>query len=316
MKKLWKSLRFALQLLVSAGVLVWLVGHLGLDAVGDSFKRLSWQLILSCAGLYVVAQVLSAWRWWRMASILRFDVSLGRCINLYFLGMFYNVFLPSGYGGDLVKLFYMAKHHRPASKRLSALSIFLDRFTGLIAILFLGGIASLALGVKEEFLGGIMAFGLVGVLAFGVLAVLLVARLKRIPRKVRVVALILYNHAPRFIGIILASIVVQLLNVFMYVLIFQQLDLDLSLAGVTFGYAAVTLATLIPLSIGGLGIRESGWVGMLKLYGLPVHAGISAGILFFIVQTLVGLGGLYSFFKARFHISEAEEDAAHKEYDV
>jgi len=316
MKKVWKYLRFILQLLISAGVLYWLVSHLGLSNVANSFKKLTWQLLLSCAGLYVIAQTLSAWRWWRMANILRFDVSLGRCINLYFLGMFYNVFLPSGYGGDLVKLFYMARHHRPPSKRLSALSIFLDRFTGLIAILSLGCLSSLAMGIKEEVLGNVMAIALVFILALGIFAVLLVARLKVIPRRVRVVALILYNHAPKFVSIIIASLVVQLLNVWMYVLIFNQLGLEISLAGVTFGYALVTLATLIPVSVGGLGIRESSWVGILKLYGMPVHAGISAGILFFLVQTLVGMGGLYSFFKARFRISEEEEDDAHRKYDV
>ncbi len=301
LKQFFRISRLPLQIIFSAGILWWLVHKLGAQEVLDAFGRTSWGLLGGCVGLYLLAQGLSAWRWWRISLSVRFGGSFGRYLGLYFLGMFYNIFLPSGYGGDVLKVFYQAplRLGRP-SKRMAALTVLMDRLTGFVAILLLGGMASCGLSARAAVEWGlIMSTLFFLMIVFSVGAVWAVSKWKVIPRKLRVIALLIRSKAAEYAAIVLASLVIQLLNVAIYVWIFASLGLNLSMWAVTFGYAVVTLATLLPVSIGGLGVRESGWAALLVGFGAPAAEGVTAGLVYFAVQTICSGFGLWPFLTTR-----------------
>jgi len=305
-----KSVRFALQLLFSAAVLFWLSHSLGAADIAAAFGKISWPALAVGLGLYLVAQVLSAWRWWSFASILGFKASFAATLSQYFLGMFYNIFLPTGYGGDVVRVLALSPLRKRPSKSLALLSVFLDRLMGLLALLFLGALCSLMLGVKAGIWGWVMGLALgLGIGGF-VAGLMFVSRFKKLSRKIRLVALLMRSRAPEFFRQGLLSFVVQALNILIYAHIFWQLGASLSFAAVGFGYGLVTIATLLPVSVGGLGVRESGWAGFLATLGASGELGVAAGLVYFLIQTLCSLLGLYPFLRARAKTSQESQSAA------
>lgn len=296
MKNLGKNLRFVLQLLFSAGVLGWLTHKLGAGDIWRTFQHATPGVIAGCVLLYLLAQLLSAWRWASISRMFGYGGDLRRYNSLYFLGMFYNIFLPTGYGGDLVKTFYQAPDRAPPSKVLAALTILLDRFTGFVALLFLGGLASWGLSRELGVYGIIMSWGFVVCVILLVCLLRPLSRWKLLPRKLRFIFLTMQTKSRQFIPIGALSLVIQLLNVGVYLWLFQSLGAPLSFAAVCFCYCLVTIATLLPVSVGGLGVRESGWAALLIPFGLAPELGVTAGLLYFFIQTLCSLLGLVPFF--------------------
>lgn len=295
-----KYLKLALQILFSAGVLWWVAYKLGWHNLTDTFAKISLPVFGLGVGLYLVAQVLSAWRWAVVSQMLGFKGGFWNYNSLYFLGMFYNLFLPTGYGGDVVKALYQSTDRRPPSKIFAAITILLDRLSGLAALLLIGGVASLGLKAQLGMYGALMTWCLVALVVGGIVALFLLPRFAFVPRKLRFMALILRKKWGSLIPVGVLSLIVQLLNIFIYISVFDSLGAQLSFAQVIFAYAVVTIATLLPVSINGLGVRESGWAGLVIAFGAAPTIGFSAGLIYFLVQTVSSLWGLIPFFTVRF----------------
>jgi glycosyltransferase 2 family protein len=282
------------------GALWFLTHKLGAEELMGALSHASWSLLAGCTVLYLITQFLSAWRWMAVARAMNFSGDYRRYLSLYFLGMFYNIFLPTGYGGDVIKLFYQAPLRKRPSKTLAALSIFLDRLAGFVALLFFGGLASLGLSAKVALGWGILLSVLLIVAIVGGMALVWFAsRWKKTPRKLRLAALLMRARAKDFWGVGLLSVLIQGLNVVIYAWIFAALGASLSLWQITFGYALVTIATLLPVSVGGLGVRESGWAGMMVAFGEAPAVGVMAGLIYFAVQTISSAFGFWPFWGLR-----------------
>ena len=75
--------------------------------VADAFARLRPGPWLAAAAVYTAAQVVSAWRWQLLARPLGFDRPLRNFAGFYFIGMFFNLVLPTSVGGDAVRAWYL-----------------------------------------------------------------------------------------------------------------------------------------------------------------------------------------------------------------
>src|SRR5437870_3860502 len=98
-----KLLRFS----VSAALLAILAVRTDWVHVRNVFAQMRIELWLGALGLYVFTQFVSARRWQLFARPLGIRVSLGRLIRYYFIGMFFNLMLPTSVGGDVVRGWYL-----------------------------------------------------------------------------------------------------------------------------------------------------------------------------------------------------------------
>src|SRR5262249_16706501 len=90
---------------------------------------------MGAVALYVGAQVVSALRWRWLAEPLGFRRPLAEFTAFYFIGMYFNLFLPTSVGGDVVRAWYL---DGGSGRKLPAfLSVFVDRFSGLLVLLVL-----------------------------------------------------------------------------------------------------------------------------------------------------------------------------------
>src|SRR5205823_13782081 len=98
------------------------------------------ELWLAALALLALAQVVSAFRWQLLARPLGFRRSLGQYTGFYFVGMYFNLLLPTSVGGDVVRAWYL--DGKSGRKLAAFLSVLVDRFSRLLILLFLACVAA------------------------------------------------------------------------------------------------------------------------------------------------------------------------------
>jgi len=135
-----KTIATILQILVTLAILVWIF-H-------DDKKRAemyfaithaipSWVVVGIIA--YGIVEVLGASRWLVLLRVQGITIPWYRLGSLLMIGIFFNQFMPSGTGGDVVKIFYLLKE-TPGKKTQALLAVLIDRLIGLIGLIFVSGV--------------------------------------------------------------------------------------------------------------------------------------------------------------------------------
>ena len=97
------------------------------------FLRMNLGIFAVALGIFVIGQVMVGFRWWLLLRTQSIYINFWAAVRLHFLGLFYNNFMPSSVGGDLLRAWYVTKH---TEKRFeAALSVFVDRAIGLLSTL-------------------------------------------------------------------------------------------------------------------------------------------------------------------------------------
>ena len=125
-----KKVRGFLQILLSLVLLTWLIGRAGLGEVVDSLSDLDWAWYLPAFLLFLVNIVVRAYRWYTLLHSLNERPSFLHLVYLYYVGFFANNFIPSGFGGDFVKIVSLRRTYGRGAEALS--SVVMDRVTGLL----------------------------------------------------------------------------------------------------------------------------------------------------------------------------------------
>jgi glycosyltransferase 2 family protein len=320
----WKRL---VRAAVSAAILGGLAWRLDWGQVAAAFRGMRWELWLASVGLFLATQVVSAVRWQWLARPLGFDEPLGRFVAYYFVGMFFNLLLPTSVGGDVVRAVYL---NAVSERRTAALlSVLLDRLSGLLVLLALACAAALAYPLPLPLWVAVAVGGAAGG-AVTSLAVLpastrFLARLKvrgssrgdKLLTKIRTVAaslreaLRVYRRRPRLVvASALLSVLVQLAGVAQVWLIGRALGLEVPVGVYGVAVPMVALLTLLPVSVSGMGVREAGMVLFLQPAGVAAGPAVTVAFLWFCVQTAGGLAGAGVYLFGRFARPEVRHDDA------
>jgi hypothetical protein len=249
------------------------------------------QLVWVAAALVclVAGQILSALRWAWLARGLGLSVRLGRKIRLYFLGMFLSLFLPSILGGDVARGYLLARG-RVGQGWAAAASVLLERVNGVAALSLLVTVCMFFLPLPGvwwiTWLSGLLVlWG--GMLSYpfwhqrlpGVMS-----RWKDLPLRSAG-----FRRAWwRSLGL---SAVFQVLVVQAHVFLGQATGLELSWAAFGVMVCLVALASALPISLNGFGIREGGYVGMALYFGGDPGAAAAMAVLWVVVLVLAALPG-------------------------
>lgn len=297
-------MRKYLSTIIKIGVTV-----LGLAVVLTRFDARAIGLVISNADLgwlvvgfllFNAGVVLRAYRWQILVRSLHADVPFKRLVELYFVGGFFNVFLPSGFGGDVVRILELAQDV-PAG--LAAGTVIIDRLTGLMMLFAL---ALLALPFRPDgfppqllwIIAIICAGGLVG--GFILLEGTVLRKFEHVlpPR--------LLNAGNAFIpklteaidqcgwralfGAMGVSILFNLLQSAWWTTTAWSLGLDIPYLYMLLVVPILSLVMLIP-SIGGLGVRELIAPLLFAPAGLTPEEAIALTLLVFALERLSGLLG-------------------------
>ncbi|OIP66614.1 MAG: hypothetical protein AUK30_02105 [Nitrospirae bacterium CG2_30_70_394] len=259
--------RPALRVVLSLLLLALLGQRVEWRPVGALLARIRSPAAAAAVVLFVAAQGLSALKWRWLAATLGCARPVGRHLRLYFAAMFLSLFLPSFVGGDLFRAARLGEGGwRPS--RAALVSVFLERATGLWGLLL---VAAVGLSVAR---GGWLGWAAV-VALLGAAAVV-----RRWPRLVAVTP-----------AVLVASVAVQSLYVAVHVALAVALALPLGWRPWLWIGPVVGLVASLPISLGGLGPREWGYVALLQRLGVGETAAAAFACAWLALVTGVSLGG-------------------------
>ncbi|HEV3260368.1 MAG TPA: lysylphosphatidylglycerol synthase transmembrane domain-containing protein [Gemmataceae bacterium] len=298
-----------LKLGVSAGLLAWLACRTDWAQVGQAFARLRVGLWLAAVGLYVLSQVVSGLRWQLLARPLGFRRRLGPFVAYYFIGMYFNLFLPTSVGGDVVRAWYL---DGGSGRRVAAfLSVFVDRLSGLLVLLGLACVAVAVCPVSVPRWVVVSVWGTAGAAVVGLLALPLLTDWSRRFARARPLAdgVRFYLGRP---GLLLRSAAlslgVQAANVVLVWLVGEAIGAPVPGPYYWILVPMVTLLTLVPLSLNGMGLREWGMVLFLRPLGVGAGTALSLAFLWFCVFTVSSLLGAAVYLWGSFPRPEVQPD--------
>src|ERR1700738_5144139 len=129
-----------LQVAVTAALLLWVFHDPAIRAaMVEALSTAHKQWILAAIVAYVVVEFAAAFRWQVLLKVQDIQLPFSRIVALSIIGMFYNLFLPGGTGGDIVKTYLLWKE-TPKNKPGALLAVLFDRMIGLIALIIITGI--------------------------------------------------------------------------------------------------------------------------------------------------------------------------------
>jgi uncharacterized membrane protein YbhN (UPF0104 family) len=286
-----------LRLVAGLALLGWLGWQTDWRPAAEAFGRLRWHYWLFGLGLYGLTQVVSGLRWQLLARPLGFRRRFSELVAFYFIGMFFNLALPTSVGGDVVRGWYL---DGGSGRRSAALvCVLLDRLSGLLVLLLLacGAVLLCPLVLPGWLVAAVWATA--AAIVLGTLALPLLARLQLLSAKHAALSTSLRQCLPLLLrpGPLLLSVVVQSANVALVWMIGRALGVPVADSYYWVLVPVVTLLTLLPVSLNGMGVREGGTVLLLGLQGVDSGTALSLALLWFAVFTLASLAGapLYLF---------------------
>ncbi|NNK19197.1 MAG: flippase-like domain-containing protein, partial [Maribacter sp.] len=202
-------------------------------------------------------------------------------LKLYVLGMFYNLFLPGGIGGDAYKGYLIKKKFDVDTKKVVSVLV-LDRLSGLLLLFIYACV--LAVLLNNNWLNKFE----IPIVALGILAVGIYWYLNQ-----RFFNFVLPVFWPSFS----LSAMVQLAQLICVFFILQSLSIQNSEIAYLFIFLISSIVSVLPLTIGGIGSREVTFFYGAALLVLDENTSISISMVFFLISALVSLIGIAFHFK-------------------
>jgi uncharacterized membrane protein YbhN (UPF0104 family) len=247
---------------VLLGVIAWRTDW---EVVAGKFANLNWGLWLAAVGVIALAQCFSARRW-QLFSV----------------------------GGDVVRVWYL---DGKSGRKLAAFaSVFLERVNGLLVLIAVACIGAVITPIPLPWWVHAIVWSVGGCALLGIISLPLVQRWGRLPleRRTQLKSLLDQVHTPRVLGeATCMSMLVQVAGVISLWLIGMALGLEIPVAYYCILGPMVSLLTLLPISVNGMGVRELGTVAFLLPLNVHEDTSKSLAFLWFASGVAISLlGGL------------------------
>ncbi len=290
---------------LSAALLGWLFFKIDYKHIWIAVKGADLNYLLLAGVVYFFLNFAIWWRWMILMKAMNLKFKKLSALRWFFIGLFSSLFLPSSVGGDVIKAIGMAKETDHKTKVFA--SIVLDRLIGFVAIVL---IAFLAFwgghsivddpSIVVSILGMTMFSLILGTVLFSHRVFSWTTRifgrwpkLKEGLMKLHYDVVLLKNKKRQALLTITISVVAQAILAFDYFLIAKALHQNIDLYYFMIFSPLVCVATSLP-SIGGLGVREFGWVYFLSKVGVTQSVALTLSLISFAFMVVVGcLGGIF-----------------------
>jgi uncharacterized protein (TIRG00374 family) len=274
--------RAAGSLLFRAVASLVLLGIISLEVdwrtAGERVAEGQWPWCAAAVCLILSAYVVGALRWHALLRGADVEQTFGATLRAYMLGMFANNFLPTGFGGDATRALIAG---RSGSRLVRvATSVLTDRITSIACLVLLAwvALAADARAVPGQVAAALLTVTVAGALATGVALVLLWRGgrfARRLPASVvsraadaRATLAMYAQQRSLLAWTVVLGLVFQALTVAATSVLARGLGLDLPFALVAAVVPLVLLATVLPISLAGFGVREGSYVILLATAGV------------------------------------------------
>ena len=275
-----KNIELLLKLIITVACFWYISTKINFAQVWQALLKANWWLLLVAVSFYAFSKIISAFRLNINFRNIRLHLPEWDNIKLYWLGMYYNLFLPGAISGDAYKVIILNKTHKAPYKKTSA-AVLLDRFSGLLGLgIFLSVYGVLVL--NDPVFKLIVVIGTI----FSILLFYLLIRS------------FLKEFLAGFIPTFILGILVQAIQIICIYCIMQSLQIPLAQSEWIFIFLASSVISVLPISLGGgLGTREVVFAEGARFFHLKPELGIIISLLFYLNNLLSSVWGLYFVFK-------------------
>jgi uncharacterized protein (TIRG00374 family) len=295
-----------LKLVFSLSILVFiLTTQTSLKDIWVVLKGVNPYWLLISFSLHAFGLFASAYRWQILVRAQGDEVPLGFLAKSYLVGTFFNNFLPTRFGGDIVRIWDGSRYSKSLLK--SSAIVLVERFTGIIILFLFALLASLyrldmARQIPVIWIALLLGlFGLALVISFFLpffgkwLAAIpdrgFLGKLRSKTILLRETILHYRTQKGPFMQATLWAFLLQLNVILYYFLIGKALHLRIHFIDYFIFIPIVLLIQIIPITINGLGLREGSYIEIFKFYGISPQTAISFSVIDVAFVLVIGLIG-------------------------
>lgn len=229
--------------------------------------------------MFVLSKVFTALRLNLYFRNIGLQISEKLNFRLYLVGMFYNLFLPGGIGGDGYKVYLLNKQYKTSVKSLVQ-SALLDRLGGLTAIVFLLLVLILPVDLALPFESGILWEWIVWI-----------GLILTFPAFWLAQKFFFSKFLPSFWAANGYSLLGQLAQLVSAWVILNSLGVSENFLAYQLVFLLSSIVAVLPLTIGGVGARELVFVYAHTYAGIDEAAAVAFSLIFFLISAAVSLVG-------------------------
>jgi uncharacterized membrane protein YbhN (UPF0104 family) len=296
-----------LKLTVSVGLLAILFSRVDVPRLWSVARQASTTWLVGALGLYAVMVLVSAWRWGLLLTAQNVRLPFTRLTSSFLVATFFNNFLPSNIGGDVVRVADTAP--AAGSKTLATTVILFDRGIGLMGLVLIAAVGASTTSRLAD--GGPVSpialwTGFAAAMAMLTPALLAPELFARVLRPIRVLhpiwvderlsrltrALSMFGKAPGvLIGCFGGAIVVQAVLVGFYLAIANSMRIPVGFSELAVIVPITFIVQMLPLSMNGFGLREATFGFYFSRLGLPLESALLVSFMGAVMIMLFSLTG-------------------------
>jgi glycosyltransferase 2 family protein len=318
-----RGARVSVQVVVSVALLYLLVRAAPQHSLAAAWHAVGWQTLLLTCGCYVLATLTSTRRWQLLLRHHGIDENLLRLTEIYFIGLFCSLFLPTSAGGDAYRVFEVSRRSRQAARAL--LATLQDRLLGLGGMMLIGFCAALW---HRDLLPGNVVVAVLCVYGLGIIAVMAVLHCgpvlrlsmnvlarSRLQIAARLHALLepLRDAGPppawcmlRVVGLALSTF---FFSVAMYALVGEAVGASCGWPALCLIVSLVAVVRMLPISLGGLGVGEETFVVLIGLFGIEADKAAPIALVVLGVGVAMSLAGGLLLLRRMVFLAAPKEEA-------
>ncbi|RKY30380.1 MAG: hypothetical protein DRP74_07125 [Candidatus Omnitrophota bacterium] len=308
MKSLKQFFSLFLRIAVSLALLFFLLRQVGIENLISILKSANLPLLALAFLLNFLNFVFCLFRWEMLLKTTKIHLSLKRVIMAFAGGVFFNMFLPTSIGGDLVRSIDLATHTKKPREIVA--TVLLDRLSGYIGLVLVA-IMAVLLGYRiigrEEKMSILISVGILAtVLIVALLAIFnrfvytkintllhspKAGRIREAIKNLHQEMHIFRHHTGTAFKNLLFSITIQLIQPIVFLLIASSLGIKINVLYFFIFIPIITAITFLPISIGGLGLRDLSSVLYFTKVGVSKDLAFSMSLMassFLLIYGVIG----------------------------
>jgi uncharacterized protein (TIRG00374 family) len=297
-----------LQLAVSGGLIAFLLWKIDIGQTADQLASSNVLYVVLGALIFIATFVPMAWRWHVLLESKGIHEPFSWLTKMYLVGYAASQVLPTGVGGDAVRIVEHARRRRTAKGEVAG-AVLMERVVGSAALLFVAAVGIALAAGRYDNMGLVLWIEIPCVAVLVVAGLLLYSRRTnaflqehifplgsrlRLHRPLSVVWTALHGYRWQRRAIATAFLItvgVQVVRMFSIWLCGEAVGIDVSpLVYVILG-PILFLVTMVPVTVNGLGVRESFFVLFLGRFDVSSDAAFAVGFLFFAITIAAALPG-------------------------
>ncbi len=294
-----KLTKLFLKITISLFLIFVLLHKIDIHHLKEIIFRIGIENFIILSMMYMLSQVISSIRWHFVIKSLDRDIPALELLRVYLIGMFANIFLPSIIGGDALKAYIISKK---IGLEKSISSIFLERYNGLLALLF---ISLLSVLFFHNFFNYKITIAVILINIFSYISIYSLKfiqgsnKIKQFYKNITI-----FHKSKNFILVSSLSFLVQITVILIYYICGNMLGLKVDWIYYFAFIPIINLISFLPISFNGIGVREFSFVFFFHFAGLNKLYAISLSIEVFFVTLFCSLFGGVIYFIGRYNPKE------------